>query len=216
MKRLFHSRNLKIWIVFIITLVIGIWSLSFLPETIPTHFDINGVPDNYGSKWTIFMAPGVTLGMILLAEVSRTIDPKASSYQRFEGYYYYIHFAVSLIMLFAQIYTIANVLEWNINLSFFLPLVLGGLFIFLGNMMPKFKHNYFVGIRTSWTLASEKVWYLTHRFAGKVYVIGGVLVLLSGFITRPPYSAWIMMISIGVFSILPVLMSYYYYRKYER
>lgn len=215
-KRFFHAKNLKIWLVFIISLLIGIGALTFLPASIPIHFDAQGVPDNYGSKWTIFMAPTVTLALIILAEVLRELDPKANNYERFDKYYYHIHFAVSLIMLFAQIYTIAYIREWNINLNRILPLIMGSLFIFLGNMMPKFKHNYFVGIRTSWTLASEKVWYLTHRFSGKVYVIGGILIIINGLLVDTGLNLPFFLIMIVFLVALPILSSLYYFRKYEK
>lgn len=212
MKKFYHKHNRKIWVLFLLTLVIAIFSLSFLPERLPIHFDIQGVPDNYAGKWSIFLAPAVILVLIFLAEFLRKYDPKSRNYDKFEYYYYEIHFAVSLLMAFIQLYTIAYISDWQINIRLLMPTIVGLLFIFLGNILAKFKHNYFVGIRNSWTLASEKVWYQTHRFAGKVFVLGGFLLIIMSFL----FPNHLLFIFIGVILLLvflPTAASFYYYQK---
>lgn len=215
MKRFFHRQNRKIWIVFLIALLISLVVLPQLPDRIPIHFDATGTADNYGSKWTIFLFPGIIFILLILAEVLRKIDPKSSSYQRFETQYYTIHFAVSLLMVGVQLLTIGYTFGFEVNISRIMPVIMGLLFIFLGNIMPKFKHNYFVGIRTSWTLASEQVWYLTHRLTGKVWVAGGIVILLTAFL--PLDVIWVVfMVVIAVLVIVPLVASYYFFRKYEQ
>lgn len=214
MKKFIHQYNRKIWLLFIITFVIAVSSLAFLPQQLPIHFNVQGEPDNFAGKWSIFLAPAIILLFIFLAEILRDYDPKSKNYIKFETYYYGIHFAVSLLMLFIQVYTIAFVLGWQVNISRLMPPAIGLLLLFLGNIMPKFKHNYFVGVRTSWTLASERVWYLTHRFAGKIFVISGLLFILTGFLPFK-YTTWLIVLIIALLIFLPVTASFYYYRKYE-
>lgn len=214
MKRFYHKKNKKTWFIFILTLVTALISLPFLPEKLPVHFDSLGQVDNYAGKWSIFLAPIIILLIIFMAEILRNLDPKSKSYQQFESYYYDIHFAVSLLMLFIEFYIIAFVsgIELSINRLIYPAVAL--LFIFLGNLLPKVKHNYFVGIRTSWTIASEKVWYLTHRFAGKVFVIGGITILLLNFFFTRQMSV-IFFITILIMLLLSIFSSLYYFKKYE-
>ncbi len=214
MKKYYHSYNRKTWFLFILTFLIGLLSVRFLPEQLPIHFNALGEPDNFAGRWSIFIAPLIILVFIFLAEILRKYDPKSTNYDKFESYYYGIHFAVSLLMLFIQIYTIAYVYGWQINISLLMPSVIGLLFVFLGNILPKFKHNYFVGIRTSWTLASEKVWYATHRFSAKVFVIGGLFLILASFIF-PKHLILVLFLTILFILLLPILASFYYYQKYE-
>lgn len=215
MKKFYHKENRKTWGIFILALVIALVSLPFLPEQLPIHFDSQGQVDNYAGKWSIFIAPAVILLLLFMAEILRKIDPKAKNYQQFESYYYDIHFAVSLLMLFIEVYILLFVsgLEWGINQLIYPAAAL--LFIFLGNILPKLKHNYFIGIRTSWTIASEKVWYLTHRFAGKVFVIGGIAILISNFFFIS-YITLIFFIIVTIMVLLSVFSSLYYFKKYEK
>jgi len=189
MQKFFHPYNRKNWLVFILTLLIGIFIFPQLPEKIPVHFGAWGHADRYGSRWTIFLAPGINFAMIFLAESLRKIDPKSGSYKKFEPYYYNIHFIIALLML-------------------------GLMFIFLGNMMPKFKPNYFVGIKTSWTLASERVWYMTHRLAGKVWVVGGLFAVFLVFLPTQVI-IWAFITILAILVLIPVFASLYFYQKYE-
>lgn len=214
MKKFIHQYNRKTWFLFVVTFVLAIVSLNFLPNRLPIHFNVQGEPDNFAGKWSIFLAPMIILVFIFLAEILRTFDPKRKNYDKFESYYYGIHFAVGLLMFFVQAYTIAYALGWQINISRLLPPIIGLLFLYLGNILPKFKHNYFVGIRTSWTLASERVWYLTHRFAGKVFVFGGLFLVLAGLLGFPQIQ-WLLILVLAFITILPLAASFYYYQKYE-
>ncbi|MDN6195863.1 MAG: SdpI family protein [Atopostipes suicloacalis] len=213
MKKFYHKDNRKTWGVFVLTLTIALFSLPFLPEQLPIHFNSQGIVDNYAGKWSIFLAPIVILSILFLAEVLRDLDPKSKNYLNFEKNYYDIHFAVSLLMLFIQAYIIAFVSGWQVSINRLVYPAVALLFIFLGNLLPKVKHNYFVGIRTSWTIASEKVWYLTHRLAGKVFVLGGMAVILLNFFLAE-YMTIIFFIIVGIMVFLSIVASLYYYRKF--
>lgn len=214
MNRFYHKENKKTWIVFIVTLLIAFISLPFLPDQLPIHFDSQGQVDNYAGKWSIFIAAFVILILIFMAEILRNLDPKSKNYQQFENYYYDIHFAVSLLMLFIELYIIAFVSGIEVSINRLIYPAVALLFIFLGNLLPKVKHNYFIGIRTSWTIESEKVWYLTHRFAAKVFVVGGIAILLLHFFFSQ-YMTIIFLIIITIMVILSIFSSLYYFKKYE-
>lgn len=214
MNKIFHQYNRKLWIISFITLIIGLVIFPSLSEKIPVHFNPLGEVDRLGSRWTIFLAPAINFIMIILAEGLRKIDPKSESYKKFEPQYYNIMFFVALLMESIQLITIGYTFGYEMNIARIMPLIMGIMFIFLGNIMPKFKHNYFVGIKTSWALASERVWYLTHRFTGKVWVIGGIAILLSAFLPVENI-AWIFITIVTILAITPVVTSYYFYRKHE-
>src|SRR5690625_418266 len=214
MNKIFHQYNRKVWVIFLITLIIGIIIFPRLPESIPVHFNSVGEVDRYGSRWYIFLTPCINFIIILLAEGLRKLDLKSDVYQKFESQYYNIMFFVALLMWSIQLLTIAYVFGYEINIARVMPFIMGVMFIFLGNIMPKFKHNYFVGIKTSWTLASEKVWYLTHRFTGVIWVVGGIIILFSAFLPVEMI-AWVFFAIIIVLVVIPFGASYYFYRETE-
>ncbi|MHC1722346.1 MAG: SdpI family protein [Aminipila sp.] len=212
MKHLFNRYNLKTWVLFIIAIIVACVTLPNLPEKIPMHFNMAGEIDNYGSKYTIFLAPVLILLFQVISEVCRHIDPKKDNYDIFKNYFYQIIFLVGLVMLAMQGITIAAAFGKNVHISTIMPIMIGILFAFIGNMMPKLKHNYTVGIRTSWTLANEQVWYETHRFAAKVWVIGGLLMALSAILP----TSWrfiVFLIVIILMVILPIVFSYIRYKN---
>lgn len=183
-KKIFHKDNRKLWILFAVSALIAGASLPFLPDQIPIHFDTYGNVDSYGAKTFIFLAPDIFILLIFFAELFRSIDPKKDNYSLFQKHYYSFFFLVGLILFFMELYTLwyCYFPDKAINASVFIPAFVGVLFSYIGNIMPKFKHNYFVGIRTPHTLANETVWYMTHRFAGKLWFIGGILMALTSFL----------------------------------
>lgn len=211
--KFFKQENIKLWILFAVTLIIGLVSYSYLPEQIPTHFDIAGNVDDYGGKIQIFLAPLIILFMIISAEVARNVDPKKSAYSRFNKQYYLIFFLVSILMLCIQLYTLAYSFNIKvINISILMPFAVGLLFTIIGNSMPKFKQNFYAGIRTSWALSDEEVWFKTHRFGGKVWFIGGILMMVSSIL--PDNIKMIAFFGIiMILTIVPTVYSYIIYKK---
>ena len=181
MKIFFNKDNFKLWALFVVSLIIALVVYKDLPEQIPVHWGIKGEVDGWGSRLFIFLGPAATLLMIVFAEIRR-IDPHKQNYEKFRKPYYTVYFVVSLIFLLIELVTIAYVKGIIIDLSVVLSVAIGILFIIMGNVMPKFKHNYFAGIRTSWTLANEDVWYETHRFGGRVWFICGILMVVCAFL----------------------------------
>lgn len=212
--KLVHRYNRKIWGIFILSLITGLFAFSNLPEEIPIHFNEVGDADNFGSRWTIFLAPGINFLTIFLAEGLKKIDPKKEAYKKFEKAYYNVLFFVCVLLWGTQLYTIAYIYNIPINIARIMPVIMGIMFVYIGNLMPKFKHNYFVGIKTSWTLASEKVWYLTHRFAGKVWVVFGILIIFTAFLPLQ-YISWVFIGVTLLVVLLPVVASYIYYQRVE-
>ena len=213
MNKIFKHDNIKLWIIFAVTLLIGLISYSYLPEQIPMHFDAAGNIDSYGGRIFIFLESFIVLAMIVIAEVARNVDPKKNAYNKFNKQYYMIFFLVSLLMLGVQLYTIAVSLNIKIiNISMIMPFVMGLLFAIIGNSMPKFKQNFYAGIRTSWTLSDEEVWFKTHRLGGKIWFLGGILMMISAIL--PDYlKTKIFFGIIIIITLVPTIYSYVIYKK---
>nr|WP_312578093.1 SdpI family protein [Sedimentibacter sp.] len=211
--KIFKQENIKLWILFAVTIIIGLVSYRYLPEQIPMHFDIAGNVDRYGGRIQIFLSPLIIFFMIIVAEVARNVDPKKNSYNKFNKQYYLIFFIVSLLMLGIQLYTLAFSFNMNVvSISLLMPFAVGLLFTIIGNSMPKFKQNFYAGIRTSWTLSDEEVWVKTHRFGGKIWFVGGILMMISSIL--PDNIKMISFFGIVILlAIAPVGYSYIIYKK---
>jgi uncharacterized membrane protein len=213
MNKILKHENKKLWVLFVVTLLIALISYNYLPEIIPIHFDVSGNVDNYGNRIFIFLEPFIILFMIITAEVARNVDPKKNAYDKFNKQYYMIFFLVSLLMLVIELYTIAFSLNMKIfNINIIMPFAVGLLFAIIGNSMPKFKQNFYAGIRTSWTLADDDVWFKTHRLGGKIWFIGGILMMISVFL--PDVLKTIVFFTVVALIVLvPIIYSYIIYKN---
>ncbi len=216
MNKIFRHENIKTWILFAVTFLVALISYNYLPERIPVHFDAAGNIDRYGGRISIFLAPAIIVAMILLAEFVRNVDPKRNAYNKFNKQYYMIFFAVSLLMFIIQLYTIAVIMNIKIlNISILMPVAVGMMFTVIGNSMPKFKQNFYAGIRTSWTLSDEEIWFKTHRFGGKIWFAGGIFMMATAIL--PNNMNFIVFTFLAlVLALLPIIYSYVIYRnKYK-
>lgn len=170
-------------LLIIITAIAAVYFYSIFPDQVPIHWNFEGEPDNWGSKFIgAVLMPLVMVGIYLLFLVVPYLDPKKERYDQFRKVYHF--FKGYFVFFMTAIYFVSslNVLGYNMPISFWVPFLVGILFILLGNYMGKIKSNWFVGIRTPWTLSSEEVWNKTHRAGGKVFILGGILMMPMYFI----------------------------------
>jgi len=201
--------NIIIGILLIATFVGILIVYNKLPSTIPIHWNIKGDIDGWGktsSIWTLFLTQiGVNLLFVLIPK----IDPKKENYKRFERLY--AIFILVFNILFSSIIaiTISVALgNTSINVSKIIPFLVGIMFAIIGNYMPKFKHNYTMGIKTPWTLASESVWNRTHRMAAPIWVVGGILMAILPLFLNANY-VWIAyVVIIAAIVLIPTIYSY--------
>lgn len=203
-------------ILVLIAVVSSFYFYSNFPERVPIHWNFKGEVDNWGSpELAAFLFPSIIIGIYLLFLVMPYIDPKKDRYKQFRKVYHI--FKTLIIVLMAVIYFIAslNALGYNISVGIWIPVLVGLLFIIIGNYMAKIKPNWFMGIRTPWTLSSEEVWNKTHRLGGKLFIIAGILMLLQIFIPTswrmPIFIVMIVMITLGTIGY-----SYLLYRAEEK
>src|SRR6267378_1495016 len=160
-----------------------------LPERIPTHWELSAHPSgtvptpNGGSSrlWGAWALPVFLLGMWALVIILPKIDPRGSNYAKFGGTFEGIIVSIMLFMLGMHIIILGAALGYPVAMDRVFPVGLGVLFIVIGNLLPRARPNWFVGIRTPWTLSSDRVWEKTHRFGGHVFVAGGVIITITAF-----------------------------------
>ena len=120
------------------------------------------------------------------------------------------HLSIGGLILCCMVYPQA--MGYSVPIEVIMPVVMGLLFIVVGNWLPKCEQTYTMGIKLPWTLASEANWNATHRFGGKVWVAGGILTTLTAFLG----SFWLMMVILLAIVVLPTVYSYLYYRNHEK
>jgi len=151
-----------------------------LPATIPTHWDMSGQPNGWSNRvWGAWLIPIFLLGMWALVQVLPRIDPRGSNYAKFGGAFEAIIVAIMLFMLALHIVALRAALGHPMQMQRILPIGVGVLLIVIGNLLPRARPNWFVGIRTPWTLSSDRVWEKTHRFGGRVFVTGGLIITIA-------------------------------------
>jgi uncharacterized membrane protein len=207
------------WITGTITLALliaGAWTLSRMPagQTVPIHFDAAGRPNGWAPAIVgLFVIPAVSLLMWLLQMLLPSITPRGANLRRSPGAYDTIWVVIALMLAFGESAIVAAALGHPVNVTVALPLVLGLMFIVIGNVLPKLRWNYVMGIRTPWTLADERVWDKTHRFGGWVMVLGGAVLVIGALI--PPYvgKPGLVAGTVGLIVVLTVGKSYLLWRE---
>ncbi|TCP53284.1 putative membrane protein [Tumebacillus sp. BK434] len=207
------KKHILPFLIILISIGASIWVYPQLPDQIPTHWGVNGEPDDYSSKLTgIWLAPVLMIIVYAVLQLMPKIDPKRANYPRFASSLYLVNNLLMLFFLGIQAVVISNWLGYDFNIARFVPGLIGLLFLLLGNYMPRFQQNYYFGIKTPWTLSSPEVWRKTHIFAGRVFVITGALLLLSLFLPAAWMFPFLLILVLGS-SLLILVSSYYFHKK---
>lgn len=204
------------WIPYIIVAIAAAASLfqfSELPERMPTHWGMNGEINGWSSRlWGAFTIPLVLLLLALMMKWLPTIDPRRANYPKFAGTFEAIFISIMLLLLLTHIALLATAAGYPISLERWMPVAIGLFLIVLGNLLPRARPNWFVGVRTPWTLSSDRVWEKTHRLAGYVFVIAGIIVVIIG-LTGYKFAPILMGPVIGVAALSLVIYSYVEWRR---
>lgn len=198
-------------VIMLIPMAIGLLLWNRLPEQIPSHWDINGNVDGWSSRaFTVFAIPAMLLALHWVCVLASCTDPKQKNYHpKMIRFVLWICPGIGLI-LSGMVY--AAGLGFQPNVEIIMPLLVGVMFIIVGNLLPKCRQTYTLGIKLPWTFASEENWNKTHRFGGKVWVIGGIVAIATAFLGN----FWILMGILAVMVAAPTLYSYLYYRNHEK
>lgn len=203
-------------VIILVPLAIALYLYPELPAKLPSHWNIYGEIDGYSSKlFAIWFFPLLNLGIYFMMILLPKIDPRRDNYIRFSGAYRITRILLIIFLAVLYFVTILAGLGYPVKVDLLVKLGVSILFLVMGNVMGKFQHNYFVGIKTPWTLANEEVWRKTHRFASKLWVGAGFFCLILSIIgtlwANYAFFAIIMLIT-----FVPMGMSYVYYRQIRK
>lgn len=196
-------------LICLLPIIVGALVYKRLPETIATHFDLNGNPDGWSSRaFAVFGLPAILLAVNLLLPFMLRADPK---HENMSGALVNITiWTIPVLSLICSGLTLGRALGYDVRIERVLPVFMGVLFILIGNYLPKTKQSYTMGIKLPWTLASEENWNRTHRLAGFLWVLGGVFFIVMSFIG---WSVPAFVIPLVVMVLVPIVYSYLLYRK---
>ena len=187
-----------------------------LPEKVPVHWNYNGQIDRWGEKYTLIIIVFLfTIFLYVLMLIIPKIDPK----KRLEvmgGKFYQLKFI--LLLFFSGLALIIVNISKNESLSNpgLINTLIGFLFIVLGNYFKVIQPNYFIGIRTPWTLENKEVWKSTHEFSGKLWMLGGLIIVLSGLLLSNELLKYSLISVMVIIVIVPILFSYFKFKQIKK
>lgn len=185
-----------------------------LPARVPTHWGINNQPNGYSPKWALFLiGPGLMAAILILFRFLPWLSPKHWQVDSFRSTYLQIMLIIVALLAYLFAMTLWAGLTGSVNVG---RAVLGGvclLLALLGNLLGKVRRNFYIGVRTPWTLANERVWNATHRFAAKTFVVGGLVGLA---LTLIGMHGWPVILVLMAAPLIPAAYSLIFYKQLER
>ena len=184
-----------------------------LPDTVPIHWNYKGEIDNWGSKYSLI---GIPFLLPVLTYVLMLIIPKIDPKKRVElmgGKYYQIKFVLTVFMSVLALFILHSANSQTLSSPSIVFVLVGLLFMALGNYFKVIKQNYFLGIKTPWTLESEEVWKLTHILAGKLWLVGGLVIVIFSLVVSENINFYIFITITAIISIVPIVYSYFIFRQ---
>lgn len=195
-------------LIILIPIVIGLILWDKLPDQVPMHWNAQGEVDSYGTKFqAVFLMPLVLVAFHWICILGTSLDPKKQNIN--DKMVTLVLWIIPIISLLCNSMMYATALGHKVNVEIIMPLFMGALFVVIGNYMPKCKQSYTVGIKLPWTLDNEENWNKTHRLAGFLWVIGGVIIMATAFLG----AFWLFFIVLIPMVVIPFVYSYLLYKK---
>ena len=186
-----------------------------MPDAIVSHWGFSGEPNGYAPKLVgLLVLPAVTTVMLLMFAAIPVIDPLSANIRKFRKQYDTFVAILVLFMLALQ----ADIVLWNVGVfvspNFIFPVALGAMFYYLGVIFGSVKRNWFIGIRTPWTLSSERVWDETHRVAAKLFKAAGLVAMAGALV--PQYALYFVLVPVLAIVAFSFVYSYVRYARQEK
>jgi uncharacterized membrane protein len=205
--------------IIVIILIVGVTLAGTLlwdrfPDPMASHWNVNDQVDDYMPKfWGVYLMPLILIGLFLLFLLIPNIDPLKANIAQFRGTFNLFIIFIIGFMVYVHTLTLSwNLGYTNIGIGKALLPAMGLLFFIIGSMLRKAKRNWFIGIRTPWTLSSDHVWNETHRIGGILFMVSGVLAVIGG-LFGGAVAFWSIMVPILGTTIFLVLYSYVLYQR---
>jgi len=191
---------------------VAVWAYPRLPAQVPAHWNAAGKVDGYASRaWGAVGLPAIMLGLAVLLRGLPRIDPLRKNVEKFLAEYHVFVAVLELFMLGLYVQTIAWALGTKISMNAVISVGLGLLFLCVAWMIGRAKRNFFIGIRTPWTLMDDEVWARTHQLGSKLFYAAGGLCLVGALV--PEYTLWFLVAPALVAGLVPVFYSYFVYQQ---
>ena len=199
-------------ILLLLPLIAALILWNRLPDTVVTHWNSNWEPDGWSSKPLATLGlPVFMLALQWLCPMIASIDPKKQNLFENKAFVIVL-WVIPVLSLVCNGATLCYALGYSLNIEKLIPVLLGVLFIVIGNFLPKCRPSYTMGIRLPWTLADEENWRRTHRLAGPLWVVGGAVMMLNALVE----SVFPLFFSIVLMVGVPVLYSCLLYKKMHK
>ena len=211
-RRKMIRKNLKTLLItsaiILLPVLAGVILWNQLPEQMPTHWNASGEVDGWSSKpFAVFGLPSIMLAAQWLCVLGTSADPKKDNHP--EKVLQLVLWIIPMLSVVLHAITYAVALRKEVRMEVVMPVVIGLIFAIIGNYLPKCKQNYTIGIKIPWTLNSEENWNKTHRFAGRIWTVCGIAIMLTGFFG----DFWIFLVAVLLMVLAPVIYSYIVHRK---
>ena len=202
-----------LWILMLLPFVYLSTIWTELPARIPTHFDLGGNPNGWSDKnGLIYLLASLGIGTYLVMLLIPRFDPRKKIQQMGEKYYS-LRVLMTIFMTLISVYILYSGNGNKINPNLLIGLI-GAFYAVFGNYLQTVKPNYFIGFRTPWTLENEQTWKRTHRLAGHMWLLGGLLIVITSFTLNNNIALGIIFVTITlIIVIVPVIYSYMEFKK---
>ena len=204
------------WGIAIITLFTSLYIINGLPAGVelPIHWGIDGEIDRYTDASVAFLfPPAVMVVMLSVLSVLRKIDPRKKNIQLSHKSIGACSLAITLLMLVLEISYIAMHNGIEVPMMLVLSFVIGLVFIVIGNYLTKTRSNFFIGIRTPWTLSSDLVWQKTHRLGGKLFMVAGLIIAISCWFIPANIFIYLIIGTVLPAAIIPTVYSWWLWKQ---
>ncbi|MFA4931128.1 MAG: SdpI family protein [Patescibacteria group bacterium] len=204
MKKVYFYLKL---VLILIMVFLSLWFYGQLPEMVPIHWNYAGVPDDYGTKeFAVILFPAMSVGVLILFMLLPMLDPKKEKYQKFQDAYEMIQLVIMAFFTYMYAVTLFAAMNPEINVGQWVVSGIGVMLILIGNYLSKVRQNFFVGIKTPWTLASEEVWNKTHRLGAWCFVIAGLILLVMALMGNILLELFVPAMVVAL--VVPIVYSY--------
>ncbi len=201
-----------LWLVVAFSFAIALFFYPQMPERMASHWNAAGEVNGHMPKfWGLLLMPLVSFGMLALFLLLPRIDPLKKNYAAFRGYYNAFIAIIIIFLFYVYVLTLLWNLDYRFDVGTMIMPAIAALFFYLGIAMKKLKRNWFIGIRTPWTLSSDRVWDKTHQVGSRLFMSIAVLFLISLLFRK--YAIYLIIGSAVFATVFLFAYSYYEYRK---
>jgi uncharacterized membrane protein len=199
-------------VIILISFVIAVYFYPQMPDRMVSHWNVKEEVDGYMLKfWGLFLIPIVSVGLFLLFLLIPKIDPLKQNIEKFRKYFDMFIVLIIVFLFYIYLLTIFWNLDYRFNMTIMMIPALGILFYYVGILTENAERNWFIGIRTPWTLSNDIAWNKTNKLGGKLFKIAGIVALIGILFQR--YALWFVLVPVIAIAVYTLVYSYFEYKK---